>query len=161
MKRVLVSVAIAALLAAPAIAQPPAVEAEAVGRVKVEGIAPEKVLGAIDTSQLVDDQPAEDAQPPESSAPEARTEVTVETSVRETPTAIIETKTEVIAPVSDRPALDPTNPIAPEVQALVSSKARYTTEDIAKAQLAAVLATPASIPTTTITTNTTTQKPND
>ncbi len=161
MKRVLVSVAIAALLAAPAIAQPPAVEAEAVGRVKVEGIAPEKVLGAIDTSQLVDDQPAEDAQPPESSAPEARTEVTVETSVRETPTAIIETKTEVIAPVSDRPALDPANPIAPEVQALVSSKARYTTEDIAKAQLAAVLATPASIPTTTITTNTTTQKPND
>lgn len=161
MKRALLSVAVAALLASPAIAQPPTVETEAEGNVKIEGIAPEKVLGAIDTSQLVDEQPADTAEPSAEGVPEARTQVTVDTSIQETPTAIVETKTEVIAPVSDRPALDPANPIAPEVQALVTSKARYTTEDIAKAQLAAVLATPASIPTTTITTTTTTPKPND
>lgn len=161
MKRALVSVALAALLAAPAIAQqPPAeVDAEAKAAVQVEGIAPEKVLGAIDTSKLVEGQPAEDAAPPESGAPEARTSVTVDTTVSETPTAVVETTTEVIAPVSTRPALDPSNPIAPEVKALVSEKPRYTTEDIAKAQLAAVLATPASVPTTTITTTTTTPKP--
>jgi hypothetical protein len=160
MKRALVSVALAALLAAPALAQqPPAeVDAEAKAAVKVEGVAPEKVLGAIDTSKLVDEQPPESA-PPESGAPEARTSVTVDTSVRETPTAVVETTTEVIAPVSTRPALDPANPIAPEVQALVDQKPRYTTKDIAEAQLAAVLATPASIPTTTITTTTTTPKP--
>jgi hypothetical protein len=160
MKRALVSVALAALLAAPALAQQPPVDAEAKGALKVEGIAPEKVLGAIDTSKLVDEQPAEDAAPPESGAPEARTSVTVDTSVRETPTAVVETTTEVIAPVSTRPALDAANPIAPEVKSVVAEKPRYTTKDIAQAQLAAILATPASIPTTTITTTTTTQKPN-
>jgi len=157
MKRALVSVAVAALLAAPAIAQPPTVEAE--GGVKVQGIAPEKVLGAIDTTQLVGGQPTETAQPAEIGAPEPRTEVTVDTSVRETATAVVETRTEVIAPVSDRPEIDRANPIAPEVQALVSEKPRYSTADIARAQLAAVLATPPSMPTTTITTTTTTPKP--
>jgi len=150
MKLALASVAIAAVVAAPALAQPP-VATE--GSVKVEGVAPEKVLGAIDTGALVDGAPAADAEPPQ-----AKTTVTVETQVDETPTATIETKTEVIAPVSDRPALDPANPIAPEVQAVVEDKAGYTTKDLAQAQLAAVLSTPASIPTTVITTTTTTPK---
>lgn len=150
MKLALASVALAAALAAPALAQPP-VSTE--GSVKVEGVAPDKVLGAIDTTQLVDGVATAEAQPPQ-----PKTTVTVETQVDETPTATVETKTEVIAPVSDRPALDPANPIAPEVQALVEDKPSYTTKDIAQAQLAAVLATPPSIPTTVITTTTTTPK---
>lgn len=151
MKLAIASVAVAVVLAAPAFAQPPAVSTE--GSVKVEGVAPEKVLGAIDTTQLVEGSATVEAQPPT-----PKTQVTVETEVDETPTATIETKTEVIEPVSDRPSLDPANPIAPEVQALVEEKPRYTTKDIAQAQLAAVLATPPSIPTTVITTTTTTPK---
>ena len=80
------------------------------------------------------------------------------TTVDETPDATIEKTTEVITPISDRPILDPENPIAPEVQAVVDSKKHYTTADLANAQLAAVLATPVSEPTTTITTTTTTPK---
>ena len=91
-------------------------------------------------------------------APQAKTEVTVDTSVEETATATIETKTETITPVQTA-QLDPENPISVEVQAVVSGKPRYTTKDIAQAQLDAVLAAPASIPTTTITTKTTTLKP--
>ncbi|MEQ1781307.1 MAG: hypothetical protein ABMA14_08105 [Hyphomonadaceae bacterium] len=80
------------------------------------------------------------------------------TTVVETPDATIEKTTETIVPLSPRPALDPENPIAPEVQAVVDSKKHYTTADLASAQLAAVLATPASEPTTTITTTRTTPK---
>lgn len=155
MKLAIAAVALAAVLAAPALAQPPAVSTE--GSVKVEGVAPEKVLGAIDTTQLVDAATSAGAQPP-AEASKPKTQVTVETAVQETATATIETKTEVIEPVSDRPALDPDNPIAPEVKAVVDGKARYSTDDLAQAQLAAVLATPTSIPTTVITTTTTTPK---
>lgn len=155
MKRALASIAVAALLAAPALAQPP-VSVE--GAVKVEGIAPEKVLGAIDTDALVDGEASVTTQPA-GQPPEAKTQVIVETEVEETPTAIVETKTEVIQPVSERPAVDPANPIAPEVQAVVEAKARYTTADLVKAQHEAILATPPSMPTTIITTTTTTPKP--
>lgn len=159
MKRILVSAALAAILAAPAFAQQPPTDTvpsssvTAEGSVRVEGVATDKVLGAIDTKALVDGATAPDAEPPA-----AKTQVTVETKVDETSTATIETKTEVIEPVSDRPTLDPSNPIAPEVKAVVDGKARYSTDDLAQAQLAAVLATPASIPTTVITTTTTTPK---
>lgn len=98
------------------------------------------------------------AQPP-AEIPQPQTSVTVDTQVSETPTAIIETKTETVAPVSTRPAVDPENPIAPEVKAIVAAKKNYTTADIVKAQNEAMLATPASAPTTVITTTTTTQKP--
>ena len=147
MKRILASAALAAILSAPAFAQQPPTDTvpsssvTAEGSVRVEGVAPDKVLGAIDTKALVDGAKAPDAEPPA-----AKTQVTVET------------KTEVIEPVSDRPTLDPSNPIAPEVKAVVDGKARYSTDDLAQAQLAAVLATPASIPTTVITTTTTTPK---
>lgn len=159
MKRILASAALAALLAAPAFAQQPPTDTvpsssvTAEGSVRVEGVAPDKVLGAIDTTELVDGATSPAGQPPQ-----PKTQVTVETKVDETPTATIETKTEVIEPVSDRPPLDPSNPIAPEVKAVVVGKARYTTEDLADAQLAAVLATPISVPTTVITTTTTTPK---
>lgn len=153
-KRALATVAAAALLAAPAFAQPPvAVE----GNVRVEGVAPEKVLGAIDTEKLVDGEATVAAtatqQPP---APD--TNVIVETEVTETPTAVVETKTEVIKPVSGRPTLDPANPIAPEVQAVVKAKQSYTTADLVKAQNEAVMATPVSKPTTVIKTTTTIPK---
>lgn len=153
MKSLLATAAVAAILSsAPAFAQPPTVATE--GKVRVEGVAPEKVLGAIDTEKLL-----EDAQPVETAdAPAAATSITVETKVEETATARVETLTEVITPVSTRPELDATNPIAPEVQAPVKSKANYTTADIAAAQLAAALATPVSTPTTIVTTTRTTPK---
>lgn len=153
MKSLLATAAAVAILAAfPAFTQPPTVVTE--GNVRIEGVAPEKVLGAIDTEKLADDgQPGETAD-----APAAATSVSVETKVEETPTARIETTTEVITPVSTRPELDATNPIAAEVQALVKWKSNYTTADIAAAQLAAVLATPASTPTTVVTTTRTTPK---
>lgn len=157
MKFAFVSAALTVVLAAPAFAQQPTTTAE--GNVRVEGVAPEKVLGAIDAEKLVN-EPA-----PEAPAPTARTEppaavtsVTVDTQVAETPSATVETTVATIAPVNTRPALDPENPIAPEVQAVVEAKKNYTTEDLAAAQLAAVLATPPSLPTTTITTTTTTPK---
>lgn len=153
MKSVLATAAVAAILSsAPALGQPPTVVTE--GNVRVEGVAPEKVLGAIDTEKLV-----EDAQTVETAdAPAPARSVTVETRVEETATARVGTTTEVITPVSTRPELDAANPIAPEVQALVKSKANYTTADIAAAQLAAVLATPATTPTTIVTTTRTTPK---
>ena len=116
MKKRLATAALAALLAAPALAQPPA------------------------------------------EAPTNTPLVVSKTVVSETPNAIIEQTSETIIPVSDRPALDLENPIAPEVQAVVETKKNYTTADLANAQLAAVLATPASEPTTTITTTRTTPK---
>jgi len=153
MKSLPATAAVAAILfSASALAQPPTVVTA--GNVRVEGVAPEKVLGAINTEKLV-----EDAQPVETAgAPAPATSVTVGTRVEETATARVETTTEVITPVSTRPELDATNPIAPEVQALVKSKANYTTADIAAAQLTAVLATPASTPTTIVTTTRTTPK---
>ncbi len=81
---------------------------------------------------------AQPPQPPDS--------VTVDTQVSETPTATIETTTETVTPVSDRPSVDPDNPIAPEVKALVAAKKNYTTADIVRAQHEAMLATPASAP---------------
>lgn len=135
MKLALASAALAAVLAAPALAQqPPATT-----------MAPPVAAGSVHASINAD-------------APQAKTEVTVDTSVEETATATIETKTETITPVQTA-QLDPENPISVEVQAVVSGKPRYTTKDIAQAQLDAVLAAPASIPTTTITTKTTTLKP--
>lgn len=151
MKYLLATTAAAVAFAVfPAVAQPPAAETTADGNVTVEGIAPSKVLGAIDTSKLVDQPPA----PATGTLPQPRTEVTVATEVTETPTATIEKRTEVITPVSDRPAVNPENPIAPEVKAVVSGQARYTTADLVKAQHEAMLNTPASAPTKVITTTT-------
>ncbi len=154
MKSALLSAALAAAFAAPAFAQPPTATE---GGVIVQGVSPEKVLGAIDTEKLV--QESEGAPVVESAnLPTSKTQVTIDTRVEETPTATVETTTEVITPVSDRPTMDAANPIAPEVHAVVKAKPNYTTKDIAEAQLAAVLATPAAAPTTTVTTTRTTPK---
>lgn len=156
MKIHLVSAAMAALFAAPAFAQPPETAAAPKASITVEGVDPAEVLGAIDPTKLVDsDAPAATAQ---SEPPANKPLVLSQTTVAETPTATIEQTTETIVPISDRPALNPENPIAPEVQAVVETKKHYTTADLANAQLAAVLATPASEPTTTITTTRTTPK---
>jgi hypothetical protein len=157
MKLMLASSALAiAFAAAPAYAQQtPPTE----GSVKVQGVAPAHVLGAIDTEQLTDKATAEanlsttttiDAQP------NADTQVTVDTKVEQRADATVETKTETITPVSSRPALNLENPIAREVQAVVEKKRRYTTADIVAAQLEAVRNTPPTEPTTTITTTVTT-----
>jgi hypothetical protein len=159
MKLLLASTALAvAFAAAPAIAQPPIVESTTEGNVTVQGVEPSKVLGAIDTSKLVDQPPAP-APAPAGEVPQPKTSVTTDTTFHETPTATIETTTEVITPVSGRPALDADHPVAPEVQAVVAAKARYTTADLVKAQHDAMMATPASAPTTVVTTTTTTPKP--
>jgi hypothetical protein len=172
MKLLLASSALAiAFAVAPAYAQQPqqvsppvTAESTAEGSVKVEGVAPSQVLGAIDPTKLTDKAEAEaatatDAQPQEAKTPEAKTQVTIDTQVEQRADATVETKTEVITPVSGRPALDPDNPIAPEVQAVVEKKKRYTTADIVAAQLEAIRNTPPVSPTTTITTTTTTPAP--
>lgn len=142
MKTLLASTALAiAFAAAPAHAQQPPVTAQ--GQVTVQGAEP----STVETTVAVPD------------APQPNTTVVIDTDVRETPAATVETTTEIITPVSDRPALDPDNPIAPEVQAVVESKKGYTTADIAKAQHEAMLATPVSQPTTIVTTTTTTPRP--
>jgi hypothetical protein len=133
MKNHLASAVMALLFAAPAYAQPPETAGTPKARLAVEG--------------------ATQAEPPTSTP-----QVVSKTTVVETPSATVEQTTETIIPISDRTALNPENPIAPEVQAVVASKKNYTTADLANAQLAAVLATPASEPTTTITTTRTTPK---
>jgi hypothetical protein len=125
--------------------------------VTVQGVEPSKVLGAIDTEKLVDQPPAEQGKVVETSeAPPAKAAISVDTSTKQTADAIVETKTEVITPVSDRPKLNPDNPIAPEVLAVANSGKKYTTKDIVLAQLEAIKKTPVSEPTTVITTTTTT-----
>jgi hypothetical protein len=101
------------------------------------------------------DQPA----PDQAVAPKPKTSVTIETDVEQTTTAKVETRKETIVPVSDRPALNPENPIAPEVAAVATSGRKYTTQDIVLAQLEAIKNTPITEPTTTITTTTTTPAP--
>lgn len=144
MKTLLASTALAiAFAAAPAYAQQPPTPETAQGQITVQGAEP----AVVETTLAA----------PE--APQPNTTVVIDTEVRETPAATVETTTEIITPVSDRPALDPNNPIAPEVKALVDSKKSYTTADIAKAQHEAMLATPISQPTTIVTTTTTTPRP--
>lgn len=169
MKFLLTSSALVAVLAfAPAHAQqsPPAASLEKEGSLTVQGIEPSKVLGAIDTAKLTDKAQAEakaDAKVAVTSEvaqpPTAKSEITVDTDTKQTADAKIETRTEVIKPVSGRPALDPDHPIAPEVQAVVNSKKRYTTADIVMAQLEAVKNTPVTQPSTIVTTTTVTPDP--
>lgn len=99
------------------------------------------------------------AQPPSAEPPIPRAAVTVDVDVTETPSKTVTTTTEVIEPVSGRGGLDAENPIAPEVKAVVAANANYTTADLVKAQHEAMLATPASLPTTIIQTTTTAPKP--
>jgi hypothetical protein len=174
MKFLLVSSALVAVLAfAPANAQqaqpqtaaPPAASQEKEGQVTVQGVEPSKVLGAIETEKLTDAGQAKveaeaDAEAKvDAQQPTAKTQVTVDTETRQAADAKIETTTEVATPVSGRPALDPDHPIAPEVQAVVNSKKKYTTADIVQAQLEAVRNTPVTQPTTTTTTTTVTPNP--
>ena len=145
MKRLFASSALAvAFAAAPAYAQPPTTPDTIQGNVTVQGADPSTVTT---TTKVA---PAE--------APRPQTSVTIDTAATNTPSATVETTTEVITPVSDRPALDAKHPIAPEVQAVVDRKKNYTTADIVKAQHEAMLATPVSQPTSVITTTTTTPK---
>jgi len=162
MKLILASSALAAVLfVAPAFAQQakPEISHEKEGTLTVQGVEPSKVLGAIDTSKLTDSHTGSaeaSVQVAQQDPPPAKSSVTVETTSEQTPTAKIDTTTEVITPVSGRPALDPVHPIAPEVQAVVNTKKHYTTKDIVMAQLEAVRNTPVTAPTTVITTTTTT-----
>jgi hypothetical protein len=112
MKFLLASSALAAAFAiAPAYAQqtkpakPPTVESTTQGTVTVQGVEPSKVLGSIDTAKLVDDPKHADAQVAvtSESPPPNNSEVTEVTTVEHTPTAKVETTTEVVTPVSHRP----------------------------------------------------------
>ena len=159
MKHILASVAMASLFTVHAYAQPPETTPAPEAGVAVEGIDPAKVLGAIDPTKLVEGADQSSTVTTAQTPPPANTPLVLpKTTVEETPEAIVERTSETIIPVSNWPAVDDDNPIAPEVQAVVDSKPRYTTADLANAQLATVLATPASEPTTTITTTRTTPK---
>ena len=159
MKRLIASAALAAALAAPAFAQQPPATPDTVqsntvttqGQVAVQGAEPTTVQPTSQTEATAAIDVAD--------APQPQTSVTIDTVVSETPSATVETTTEIITPVSDRPILDAANPIAPEVHAIVAAKKNYTTADIVKAQHEAMLATPISQPTTVVTTTTTTAKP--
>ncbi len=159
MKRLLASAALVAALAAPAFAQQPPATPDTVqsntvtaqGQVTVQGADPSTVQPTTPTESAPATVVAD--------APQPQTSITIDTVVSETPSATVETTTEIITPVSDRPTLDAANPIAPEVHAIVAAKKNYTTADIVKAQHEAVLATPVSLPTTVVTTTTTTAKP--
>lgn len=157
MKNHLALAAIVALFAAPSYAKPPAeTTAAPEAGISVQGVDPAKVLGAIDPEKLATTEASADVV---ATAPPSNTPLVVsKTTVQETPDATVEQTTETIIPISNRPAIDPENPIAAEVQAVVNSKKHYTTADLANAQLAAVIATPASEPTTTIVTTRTTPK---
>jgi hypothetical protein len=164
MKLLFASSALAIAFAAPAYAQQPAnppvtAQSATEGSLTVQGVEPSKVLGAIETEKLTDQGSAEATATAHTQPPDAKTQVTVDTKVERTPDATVETTTEVITPVSDRPKLDPENPIAPEVQAMVQKKKKYTTADIVQAQLEAIRNTPVVQPTTVITTTTTTPEP--
>lgn len=165
MKFLLASSALAAAFAiAPAYAQEvpitkPAAEATAEGTVTVQGVEPSKVLGAIDTKQLVEQPAPTDEKDQTAQAPAPKTQVTVDETTIQTADAKVETKVETITPVSGRPAVDPETPISAEVQAVVDSGKKYTTADIVTAQLEAMKNTPPVNPTTTITTTTTTPTP--
>ncbi len=148
----------------PPLTQPPVVaESTAEGSVKVEGVAPSQVLGAIAPEKLTDkaqrEAEATTTAKVEAQPPEASTQVTVDSKVEQRADATVETRTETITPVSGRAALDADNPIAPEVREVVDKKKRYTTADIVAAQLEARRNTPPLAPTTTITTTTTTPAP--
>jgi hypothetical protein len=163
MRSLLASSALAIAFAVPAYAQvapakPATVESTTQGTLIVQGIEPSRVLSSIDTQKLVG-EPAQVTTIAQVQPPEAKTQVTVDTTTVQTPSAKVETTTEVITPVSGRPALDPEYPIAPEVRAVVSSGKRYSTKDIVLAQLEAMRNTPVTQPTTTITTTTTTPAP--
>ncbi|HEX5007348.1 MAG TPA: hypothetical protein VFV70_09565 [Hyphomonadaceae bacterium] len=163
MKLFLASSAVALAIAitpaiAPAGAQQPPVGSEtaADGSVRVEGVAPSKVLGAIETEKLVDQEgktKPEDKIAAQAPDP-AGVVVDKVTTVEKTEDATVTKTTAVATPVSGRPELDPDNPIAPEVQAVVQKKKNYTTADIVRAQLEAVHNTPVSQPTTVTTTTT-------
>jgi hypothetical protein len=158
MKFLLISSALAAMsLAAPAFAQQATTRAGSAtkGEVTIQGVEPSKVLGAIDTSKLVDAP----AVPPLDVTVTAKQDVTVDTRIDKVPGATVETRTETIATASGRQALDPETPIAPEVAAVINSGRKYSTQDIVLAQLAAVRNTPVIQPTTTITTTITTADP--
>lgn len=157
MKHALTYIGLAAITSSPALAQQPPAEGD--GAAKAEGIAPDKVRGAIETQELVDEDPSPKADAIKAALPEM--EVTTGTTTRETPTAVVEVTTEVVKPVQSRPELDAETPIAPEVKAVVDANARYTTEDLAKAQHEALLATPVSVPTKVVMTTTVTPKSDD
>jgi hypothetical protein len=149
MKALLATTAIAAAFAfAPAYAQESKVTAGAAattssdvskekeGQLTIEGVTPAQALGAIDTSKLVD--PVSAAATP--GDPTAKAYIAAEADAPVAP----DEKPLQTAGISNEIA-----PISKEVQAVVGSGARYTTEDLVNAQLAAVEAEPTPDPTAT------------
>lgn len=154
MKRMLIATTSAAVLAfAPAFAQqvtaPPAdaptatVDAETQGSLKIEGVEPSKVLGAIDTSKLVDEQPAPQA--------EAQAEATVDADIDVATSTETEDSDVQVAAAGD---IEVAGELPMEVAAVVADGS-YTTEDLVTAQLEAVQASPAAGETITTTVTTT------
>src|SRR5215510_13308333 len=101
MKFLLASSALAVAFAiSPAFAQkPPTAESTTKGTVTVQGVEPSKVLGAIDTEALVEAKSADAKVAVTSDAPQTpppnKAETSEVTTVENTPTATVETKTEI------------------------------------------------------------------
>jgi hypothetical protein len=86
--------------------------------------------------------------------PDGKAKVTVETDVQRTPGAVVETRTETIAPIVD--AAKAQSNVTPELTAVITSGRKYSATDIATAQLEALRNSGSVQKTTTITTTTTT-----
>jgi hypothetical protein len=148
MKFVLATTAIAAAMAvSPAFAQEASDQQASPaprtgdGSVLVEGVKPSKVLGAIDTEQLVTPPQDADAAAPPLSIPEKTTSVTT-----------IETPPDTAKPLVNIASV---NVPLPQEVAAVAQNGKYTTKDLVKAQLMAMNSAPPIqqpvITTTTIT----------
>ena len=95
------SALVAASFIAPAFAQqapkPPVAESTEAGTLTVEGVEPSKVLGAIDTSKLIDQPAPADELDRTAEAPQSKTQVTVDETTVQTADAKLETKAETVA----------------------------------------------------------------
>lgn len=166
MKLLAATTALSAVLAcSPAFAQqsPPAPTPEAnatEGTLKVEGIAPSKVLGAIDTKKLVQEESAADAKvevqstaevKPEPQAPLAKTADAQ--GVTQVPDPADKTHSDTQSAATADVGVD-TGKLPVEVAAAISD-GKYTTKDLVQAQLSALESAPPLVQpviTTTVTT---------
>ncbi len=124
------------------------------GEVTVQGVKPSKVLGAIDTAQLVDrPSPAPQISSDEKWPAEAHVVSRVVEGDKATGTTV--TTTEVVEPVYPARTPNPFKTISPEAQAAVDA-GHDNTNALIQAQLDALGKTPPVQPTTTIVTTETT-----
>jgi hypothetical protein len=163
MKLLAATTALAAVFAcSPAFAQtpPPTPESQATsGSLKIEGVPPSKVLGAIDTTKLVDAQPADEAKAEAQASAEVEKpqEPLARTADSQGVTQVPDPndKTHSDTQSAATGALGVQTAALPEEITEAISDGKYTTRDLVQAQLEAVQRMPVITPTQTGTITTT------